>query len=158
VAAWFAACCRDDEDGELWTFDESWYEYVGEAQWRRFPENTTDGSGDPERFDAKLTAFSVDEPSDWMIVMSYPTGFPRQNVQDGAYTVTSRFGVDHCDAIATVFDGDRPRYHRYVIPHELKRGTLKFLRERHDIWRGRLFPDSAGAAETARTAFERGGV
>jgi hypothetical protein len=33
------------------------------------------------------------------------------------------------------------------------RGTL---REKHGIWRGSLFPDLAGAAETALTVFQKG--
>jgi hypothetical protein len=34
VAAYFAACCHDDEDGEMWSFQRSEYEKKGKQQWR----------------------------------------------------------------------------------------------------------------------------
>ncbi|MFT2095703.1 FRG domain-containing protein [Acidiphilium multivorum] len=33
VAAYFAVCCDDDEDGEIWGFDESEYMKKGVSQW-----------------------------------------------------------------------------------------------------------------------------
>jgi hypothetical protein len=48
---------------------------------------------------------------------------------------------------------DDSRYHLYVVPAQLKAPLRALLRERHGIWRGSLFPDSAGAAETAGAVF-----
>ena len=152
VAAYFAVMEHDDQDGELWSFSIRDYETEGKAQWRKWPETTTDGSGDANKFAAGLTAFSVDEPPDWIIVAFYPTGFPRQNAQRGAYTMMARFGIDHGDAIMALLP-DPSRYHRYVIKANLKSLLRTRLRETHAIWRGSLFPDTAGAAETAREAF-----
>jgi hypothetical protein len=155
VAAFFAT--EDDTaDGELWTFDDPAYEVAAKAQWLKWPNTTTDGSGSADKFDGKLTAFTVDEPPEWIIVMTYPGGFPRQDAQHSVYTVMARFGVDHATAIADVFDGDRSRYRRYVIRCEAKKEVRAILRERHGLWRGSLFPDSAGAAKTAEAAFEPG--
>jgi hypothetical protein len=40
-----------------------------------------------------------------------------------------------------------------VISATLKPDLRKLLREKHGIWRGSLFPDAAGAADTARVLF-----
>ncbi len=151
VAAYFATCDHKTEDGEIWGFDEPMYEDAGKQQWRKWPETTTDRSGDPSKFDAKLTAFAIDEPPDWFICGFY-TGFPRQDAQDGAYTMTARFGRDHAEAIASLL-GEPTRYHQWIITANLKSNVQRRLRESHGIWRGSLFPDTAGAAATARTVF-----
>ncbi|HTK30718.1 MAG TPA: FRG domain-containing protein [Candidatus Saccharimonadaceae bacterium] len=151
VAAYFSAAGSDKEDGEIWTLDEPFYESVGAKQWARWKQTTTDGSGDPAKFDAKLTAFTTDEPPDWFICGFY-TGFPRQDAQSGAYTMSARFGRDHAEAITNLM-ADVTRHHLYVVPAQLKPALRRVLREQHGIWRGALFPDSAGAADTARTVF-----
>jgi hypothetical protein len=83
VAAYFAVCDKDKDtkDGEIWSFDEHEYEQAGKAQWRRWPETTKDRSGDPDKIDAKLTAFTTEEPADWFICAFYEPGFPRQNAR-----------------------------------------------------------------------------
>lgn len=151
VAAYFATCDHEANDGELWGFDEPRYEDVGKEQWARWPETTTDHSGDPSKFDAKLTAFVTDEPPDWFICGFY-TGFPRQNAQFGVYTMTARFGRDHANAIANLL-GNPTRYHRWIISASLKSTLQRRLRESYGIWQGALFPDTAGAAATARSVF-----
>jgi hypothetical protein len=155
VAAYFAVKDYDREDGEIWAFDEPLYERRGKVQWRQWPETTTDGSGDDHKFDAKLTAFLLDEPPDWFICGFYGPGFHRQNVQQGGYTMTARFGRDHASAIAELLE-DSQTYNQYVIPARLKPRLRDALREEHGIWRGSLYPDSAGAADTARIVFARG--
>jgi hypothetical protein len=151
VAAYFAACGHDTEDGEIWSFDEPLYEQEGKKQWLRWPETTVDGSGDPSKFAPGLTAFALDEPPDWFICYFY-TGFPRQDAQAGAYTTTARFGRDHAAAISSLL-AEPSRYHLYIVSAALKPTLRKILHESHGIWRGSLFPDSAGAAATACTVF-----
>jgi hypothetical protein len=152
VAAHFAACGHDDLDGELWAFDEPLYEVKGLEQWAKWPQTTVRGNG--VDFAAGLTAFLVEEPPDWFICAFYPTGFPRQLAQAGHYSMTARFSRDHADAIAGLLgDGDHCR--RYVVPSSLKPALRAVLRERHGIWRGALYPDSAGAAETAAELFPK---
>lgn len=119
VAAYFAAESRDAEDGEIWTFDEPLYEELGSNQWKLWPQTTTDHSGSRDRFDAKLTAFTNEEPPDWFICDFYEPGFHRQTAQDGAYTMTARLGRDHADAIANLFV-ESSHYHRYVVRAEFK--------------------------------------
>jgi len=153
VAAYFAACGHDAENGEIWSFDEPLYEEVGKRQWKKWPETTHAGTGDPVKFDANLTAFALDEPPDWFICVFYPWGFPRQNAQQGAYTITARFGRDHADSIANIFDEDS-HYHRYVVSATLKSRLRLLLREKHGIWHGSLFPDTAGAANIAFKVFD----
>ncbi len=158
VAAYYAVCNHDDDDkdGEIWSFDEPQYEKVGKEQWWRWPETTTDGSGDHDKFDAKLTAFLLKEPPDWFICAFY-TGFPRQQAQESVYSMTARFGRDHAEAIAGLLREDS-RYHLYLVSAALKPKLRTVLRERHNIWRGSLFPDSAGAADTAREVFNEKGT
>jgi len=68
--------------------------------------------------------------------------------------MTPDFGRDHADAISTLLGKSfSVRYSRYIIAASLKPQLQKTLREKHGIWRGSLFPDSAGAAETARDVF-----
>jgi len=158
VAAYFSVCENDEDDkvnGEIWAFDERLYEHEGSEQWRRFPETTTDGSGNSDKFDLRMpTAFGVQEPNDWIVCRFYRSykRFPRHDVQDAAYTFAARFGRDHAEAIAKLL-GKPDGYHRYVIKAELKPAVRRMLREKHGIWRGSLFPDVAGAAETANTLF-----
>jgi len=148
VAAYFAVCDHETKDGEIWTFDEPLYEREGAKQWERWRETTIEGDG--RTFKAELTAFTVSEPHDWFICIFYPrSGFPRQNAQAGAYSLTAQFGRDHAHAIATLL-GESSCYHRYVVSATLKPTLLRLLRDNHGIWRGSLFPDSAGAADTAR--------
>ncbi len=153
VAAYFAVCNHDSEDGEIWSFDEPLYEKEGVKQWKRWPETTSDGSGDPAKFGAGLTAFTLKEPPDWFICGFYGSGFPRQNAQESVYTMTAQFNRDHGASIAKLLV-DPLRYQAYVIPAGLKETLRQILREKHGIWRGSLFPDSAGAAETADTVFK----
>jgi len=152
VAAYFAVQDNDAEDGEIWTFDERLYEKEGAKQWKRWPETTRDGSGDGSMWRAELTAFKLEEPPNWFVCRFYLQGFHRQDAQQSVYSMTARFGRDHAAAIAELLR-DPNRYHRYVIAAKLKPELRTILREGHGVWRGSLFPDSAGAAETAKTVF-----
>jgi hypothetical protein len=157
VAAFFSVCNNASEDGEIWAFDNDLYAKKGKQQWRDNPETTIDGSGSDDKFDAKLTAFSLDEPPDWFICGFYTPGFPRQNAQQSVYTMTARFNHNHATAIASLL-GEPSLYRRYVVKAGLKPALLKILQESHGIWRGSLYPDSAGAAATAHTIFVDVGV
>lgn len=157
VAAYFAASDNDWEDGEIWSFDEPKYEQVGKQQWKNYPETTSDGSGEPSKFAAEITAFMSEEPPDWFVCQFYQEGFPRQRAQFGAFTLTARFNLDHSRAIEYLF-GDDSRHHLYVVSSEIKASLQQLLREQHGVWRGSLFPDSAGAAETAGTVFSNSGI
>jgi hypothetical protein len=155
VAAYFASWDHDSKDGEIWAFDEHLYEQKGTQQWKTWPETTSDGTGDPAKFGAVLTAFAREEPPDWFICGFYTPGFHRQNAQQSVYTMTARFGRAHDAAIARLL-ADSTRHHRYIITAKLKPGLREILREQHGVWRGSLFPDSAGAAETAGAVFRDG--
>jgi hypothetical protein len=72
----------------------------------------------------------------------------------GVFTMTARFDVDHAIALRSLL-GSPDRCHRYVVAANLKERLRSILREEHAIWRGSLFPDTAGAAETAGTVFAR---
>ena len=128
---------------------------MGQKQWIQWPETTSDSSGDPSKFDTR-TAFAPEEPHDWFICAFY-SGFPRQNAQLGAYSMAARFGRDHTELIAGLLD-DESRCRLYIIEAALKPKLRVSLRETYSIWRGTLFPDSAGAAATARTVFSSDGV
>ena len=147
IAACFAVHEHDTEDGEIWAFDHDHYAEMGKEQWQGRPE-TTDERGE---FIAELTAFR-ENPRDWVIAGFYPRGFPRQNAQSGCYTSTAQFDVDHADALQNMLK-DASKHYRYIIPSSLKASLRETLREKYGVWLGSLFPDSAGAAETAASAF-----
>lgn len=151
IAAYFATCGDNEEDGQIWCFDEPAYRSPGKEQWKRWPETTSDGSGNDDKFAAGLTAFNPNPP-DWFIAAFYYGGFHRQNAQRGAFTLTSHFDRDHADSIRGLLQ-DESRHHLYIIPSEIKLSLRDFLRENHGIWRGPLFPDSVGAADTAKAVF-----
>ncbi len=157
VAAYFAVNGHDEENGEIWAFDEPLYELEGTKQWRKWPETTSDRTGDPSKFAEGLTAFSLNEPPDWFICGFYRPGFHRQNAQQSVYTMTARFGRDHAAVISWLLVNSEC-YHRYVVAAELKSTLRQVLCENHGVWRGTLFPDSAGAAATAGAVFLKDGV
>jgi hypothetical protein len=146
IAAYFSVCDHDAKEGEIWSFDEPLYEEVGRQQWKQWPETTSDGSGDPSKFDAGLTAFSAQEPRDW-ICCGFYRGFPRQDAQAGAYTLTARFDRSHAEMISNLLRR-RDHYHLYVVDKDLKPALRRILQEKHGVWRGSLYPDTAGAADT----------
>jgi hypothetical protein len=153
VAAYFAVCHNNAEIGEIWGFDYHLYAQRGKDQWKKWPETTLGGSGHPDDFRAQLTAFSRDEPPDWFICGFYPDGFPRQHAQEGVYSMTARFDRDHAENLELLLN-DSSRYSRYEISVNLKCELRRSLRERHGIWCGALYPDTAGAAQTAQSVFE----
>lgn len=155
VAAFFAARSHPDEDGELWAFDEPLYEEPskGPAQWSQWPETTVGGDG--KHFQPHLTAFREEEAPPWICCVFYNElkGFPRQKAQHGAFTMTGRLGLDHAAALAGLLR-DETAHVRYRIPYEVKADLLRELRSHHGVWYGTLFPDTAGAAEVAKTVFQ----
>jgi hypothetical protein len=152
VAAFFASCEESSKDGEIWCFDYQRYVSKGDEQWKRIPETTLNGTGLGTDFRSILTMFLPDEPRNWFVCSSYE-GFPRQWAQSGLYSLTPCFGCDHASAIASLL-ADKSFYHKYVIPAALKPDVAELLRKRHGIWRGSLFPDVAGAANTANAAID----
>jgi len=149
IALHFAICGEDNKDAELWAFSHDDYVQKGKQQWRTFPENTTDGTGDDDKFDAKLTAFSMYEPNPWIIAAFYPEGFPRQERQQGLYTMTPHFCVDHAIELEKLLKNPE-LFMRLVIKSKLKPALRLHLSEKFGIWKGFLFPDTAGAANTAK--------
>ncbi len=144
VAAYFASG-DERSPGEIWAFDSRAYARAGQDQWKKWPPTTADLSGDASKFDAKLTAFAVDEPPPWICCAFYPAGFPRQTAQAGAYTLTARLGFDHALALAQLL-GDRTLYCRYRVAANVKHRLRDALRKDHGVWRGSLYPESSGVA------------
>lgn len=148
VAAYFATFGCDEEEGELWAFDEALYEIEGAKQWEKWPATRSETSKDPNKF-SPHSAFLDKEPDDWFVCHFYDQGFPRQKAQMGAYSMTAQFGRDHANSIQELLMRN-DSFHVYIFDPALKPRIQKFLREYFKIWRGTLFPDSAGAAETTR--------
>lgn len=160
VAAYFAITDESQlsTDASIWAFDHDRYRDEGAKQWLAYPETTEVRADGRREFNANLTAFLPGElehghRGDWFVCQFYGLGFPRQRAQAGLFSMTAQFGRDHAVAIAKLL-GDPRYYHRFVIPAELKAPLEHALRTDHGIWRGTLFPDSAGAADFAKKAFE----
>jgi hypothetical protein len=147
VAAYFATGGDNACNGEIWAFDERLYEDLGGEQWEP-----------PKRIWPWWTAFELDDPKHWFVCQFYEGRFPRLEVQEGAFTMTPQFGVDHATAIAQLFVDHPDHCHLYTVPAGLKQSLRHVLREMHGIWRGSLFPDSAGAADTVREEIPEMGV
>lgn len=77
VAAYFAVEEGNDaEDGQIWSFDgQRFGRDAQKKQWKKWPETTIDGSGVGDKFQAKLTAFTVKKPrSNWFTCFFYYPG------------------------------------------------------------------------------------
>jgi FRG domain len=152
VAAYFAVCDHDGSEGELWTFDHDEYAKEGREQWKRWPETTRGATGNPDDLDYSFpAAFTLEEPNPWFVCVFYALEFHRQRVQHAFWSLTPQFGKCHGEAVLELLD--ESKCCRYEIEPALKPELRKILRERHGIWRGSLFPDSAGAAATAGMIF-----
>jgi hypothetical protein len=151
VAAFFAADGSRHADGEIWAFDERHYRVEGAKQWKRWPQTTRNGEFHPQ-----LTMFLRDLGEiDWFVCTFYfRDTFPRQFAQKGAFSLTAHFGQDHSVRIATMM-GDQAHYRRFRIPAEEKVELLTYLRQTRGISRETLFPDAAGAAQTAAAVFPK---
>jgi len=155
VAAYFACQEGDDNnDGEIWTFSADNYRAKGDEQWTKWPQATKGSSGRGDDFDAKLTMFEPTNPPPWLICSFYPRGFPRQQAQSGFFTLTADFNRDHAEAIKSLLN-DLNAHHLYIIDKKCKGEARNYLRHNHGVWRGTLFPDAAGAADTAASVFPK---
>jgi hypothetical protein len=154
VAAFFAAHAHQSHDGEIWAFDQQRYQSEGLKQWVKWPETTKNGTGRPEDFTPQITAFQPNVPKDyWFVCLFYLSpGFHRQLAQDGAFSMTANFSQDHAPHIARLI-ADKALHHRFVIPAGVKQELLAFLHTRYGLWEGALYPDSAGAAQVAKSVF-----
>jgi hypothetical protein len=154
VAALFAVNAYDGRDGEIWTFEHDAYATNGAAKWRQFPETTTDGSGDADKFDMTLRlAFSDAEPNDWIVCAIYPGGFHRQNAQKGLYSVTARFNRDHSAMLESLI-ADNSKIRRYIVSGSIKSDLRNELISSKQLWIGSMYPDVAGAARLAEDLFK----
>lgn len=153
VAAYFAAESHPGERAEIWAFNEPLYEREGLKQWDKWPETTEIGPAGNREFNPHLTAFRAAEPPDWFICVFYLNpGFPRQIEQAALSSMTARFAQDHAEHIERLLPRPAER-HRFEFSPELKPQLLRVLQESAGVWRGKLVPDSAGAAETAGQVF-----
>jgi hypothetical protein len=150
VATFFAVENHDDKHAELWAFDHDTYAEEGKKQWERWPQ-CLDEKG---QFQARFTAFTVDDPPDWFVCYFYPSGFPRQNAQQGLYSLTANFDRDHALYINNLLKSDAT-HKRWIIDKDLKKPLRNWLHANHGIWRGALYPDTAGAADTAASVYSR---
>jgi hypothetical protein len=124
VAAYFAVCDSDTEDGEILGFDERQYAEKGPTQWVGWPDWNTC---------VDLTEFMREEPPDWIICLTNLAGLHRQDAQDGLYTLTARLGRDHGGRMAELL-ADPSLSCRFVIAKALKPELRTLLREHHGIW------------------------
>jgi FRG domain len=142
VAAFFACEKHAECDAQIWSFDRVAFEQIGKTQWMRFPENTKDGSGNPDQFDGKLTMYTEQEPIHWITLVHYLNGFPRQDVQSGCYSMTPGFGKDHLDAFAELLP---PEYRLCCeIAAEAKAGVRAWLAASKGLTKKAVYLDPHG--------------
>ena len=137
VAGFFACEGHEGSDAELWAFDRLLYQSEGLEQWDVGPPVTRNGE-----FHPKYTMFMAELGSiDWFICSIYfPQTFPRQNAQEGWFSLTPRFEVDHACHIARLLKTPDACL-RFIIPARLKLELLTHLWIKHGVRRSVLFPD-----------------
>ena len=159
VAGFFACNAHGKSDGEIWAFDEPLYESEGRKQWVVGPPVTQDGEFHPQ-----FNMFMPDlRDIDWFTCAFYLADeFPRQHAQQGAFSLTARFGTDHVRYIARLLKKpDTCR--RFIIPAALKTRLSAHLRDVHGVQMSSLFPDKgddrqARAVSAANEVFRRNGA
>lgn len=146
IAAYFSVCQHDDEDSELWCFDYDRYIEKGNEQWQNYP-----GVSPNVPVEVRYAqALSPTEPEpDFFMCVFYYLDFHRMTAQDGAFSMTAKFGQDHAHSLFKLLDGNN-YHHRYVIRSRIKPKIRRILQTRYGIWGGSLFPDTAGSAETVK--------
>jgi hypothetical protein len=154
VAAFFASESHAESDAEIWAFDRMLYQTEGFKQWAVGPPVTRNGEFHPQftMFMPELGAI------DWFTCSIYLRNtFPRQNAQEGWFSLTARFEVDHASYIARLLKSP-DRCKRYIIPGALKSHLLDHLRVSHGVQSASLFPDAdalpqASAVHSASEVF-----
>jgi hypothetical protein len=140
---------HDDEDGEIWCFDEPKYEEkdFGPSQWVNNPQ-VKDTSG---KFNNDLPIIFSQSGSkkEWIVLQGLRDKFHRMVSQDGYFTVSSHFDRDHACAIQNLFKNDTRCYCRCVINKGIKTEARDYLQQK-GISQGSLFPDVAGVAWALR--------
>ena len=145
IAAYFAVCEHDKDDGLIWGFDYNQYIKMGDKQWKKYPEMLEGGF---QRL--LLPAFQEKYEHKWFVCQFlYQFNFPRILAQDGLFTFSSQFDQDHAIAIKDLLQ-EPNCYKLFRIKHNIKSELRKFLRSNYNIWHGSLFPDSFGAATAVR--------
>lgn len=154
---------QDNEgyNGEIWAFDRKKFFEKCDEYWKNIPElqSTEDclkkdhlayHLSDGERsFEYILrTAFDEAAPHDWIMPVYNYVGFPRYVAQNGLFTITSNFGIDHAKIISERLE-DCSLYQRLIINSKFKKELRELLKSKY-CSRGDLFPDTAGAAETVK--------
>jgi hypothetical protein len=137
----------DQQNGEIWAFDYHLYEEKGPAQWVKYRETTKDGT----HFDESMpTIFRFKEPKhNWVVLQFIPPEFSRIAAQQGLFSVTSKFGIDHARAIQDLLE-NKDSFCKYIIDKKIKKEIRNRLKKDYGIWEGSLFPDSSGVAGAVR--------
>ncbi len=142
---------KDWQDGELWSFDYARYDDMASGQWGKFPETQKVGSDGRKVFDEEMpTIFTLEKPEHPWFVLQFLRGeFSRLTAQQGIFSVTSRFGIDHAFALQELLE-DEAFYHKYIIPKEIKQKIAEVLKDKYGIWEGSIYPDSSGVAKAIK--------
>ena len=136
TALYFAMSCKDDQGGEIWSFDYGHYLKRAPDQWYKYPAmKNNDWSN----------AFEKKSTDDWFVCEHWlGNKFPRLYAQDGFFSMTSQFGRDHSIEIANLFQLTET-FHLYLIDKKCKFELRRYLKEKLNIWHGSIYPDITGA-------------
>ena len=149
IALYFAVCdqTKDKCNGQVLGFEYNQYLINGSQQWCCYPEMYDE----QRKFKKYLgPAFDLDYKGDWFVCqfLNDDFQFPRILAQNGLFTFTSQFGIDHAKKIQQLLNNN-DCHKEFIIKNDAKREIRKTLLEKYHIYHGRLFPDSVGAANSS---------
>ena len=151
IAAFFAVSDKslDNSDGQICCFEYQRYMEQGNQQWHSYPE-MFDSNG---RFlDYLFPSFQEIYAGEWIVCQFlYKYKFPRILTQNGLFTFTSQFKVDHAQKIKQFLDD--PNYHKvYIIKSTAKKELRRRLIGDHGISHKYIFPQTPELIEIAINA------
>jgi len=143
VAAFFSIFSDKNSNGEIWAFNYKKYKDLGHVQWEKIEKVHGIPINSPIEIKYDY-AFSENRPNPdfFMCVFNY-IAFTRMLVQDGLFTMTANFGIDHANAIKEYFGDDQKYCRRYIIVSKVKKELARVLKEDLKIYKESLFPDTS---------------
>ena len=129
----------DDIDGQICCFEYQRYIEQGNQQWHSYPE-MFDNEG--KFLDYLAPSFKEVYSGNWFVCQFlHKYKFPNILAQNGLFSFTSQFKIDHAQKIKYLLDD--PNFHKvYIIKSTIKKELRRKLREHFGIFHESIFPNT----------------
>ena len=151
IATFFAISDKrfDNTDGQICCFEYQRYMQQGDQQWHSYPE-MFDTNG--KFLDYLFPSFQEIYTGNWIVCQFlYKYKFPRILSQNGLFTFTSQFKVDHAQKLKK-FLNDPNKHKVYIIKSTAKKEIRRKLLEEYGITHEFIYPKTPEIIETAINA------